>query len=89
MVIWKFDLEITDTQHVILPMDARLLSVGNQRGNLCLWAIVNPVKAMETRCIEIIGTGNPIEKLVGFHREFLGTIVIDPFVWHVFERQRA
>ena len=35
------------------------------------------------RDIEIIGTGNPMPD---GRRTFIGSAVIDPFVWHVFER---
>lgn len=86
MVIWKFELEITDLQGVTMPDGAELLSVANQNGNLCLWAMVDPLKEKRRRYIEIIGTGNPMP-MVGVDRKFIGTAVVDPFVWHVFERR--
>lgn len=27
MVIWKYPLEVTDVQHILIPQDAQLLSV--------------------------------------------------------------
>lgn len=86
MVIWKFVLEIVDKQEVMMPAGAELLSVANQNSSLCLWALVNPLKEYQKRHIEVIGTGNRIpQQEPGVNRRFLGTAVIDPFVWHVFE----
>lgn len=86
MVIWKFNLVITDMQEVVMPDGAELLSVANQRGVLCLWAMVDPLKEKRPRYIEIVGTGNPMPVDMGVDRKFIGTAVVDPFVWHVFER---
>ena len=84
--IWKYDLEITESQFIHMPEDAKILSVENQYGDLCLWALVDPEKRHTIRDIHIIGTGNPIHgtpKLT-----FIGTVIIKPLVWHVFERMR-
>jgi hypothetical protein len=83
--IWKYTLAITDTQDIEMPSGARILSVANQNGELCLWALVPTANATKTRCIEIIGTGNPISPNHEASRRFIGTAVINPFVWHVFE----
>ena len=86
MVIWKFQLSmLVDLQKVMMPEGAELLSVANKNGNLFLWAMVDPSKENQCRWIEIIGTGTPITmNIVG--RKFIGTAVVNPFVWHVFER---
>jgi|694.fasta_scaffold105227_8 hypothetical protein len=84
--IWKYPLAITDIQAIDIPVGSRLLSVGNQNGTLCLWAIVPTQNAKEDRCIEIIGTGNPVPEAIGLTRRFIGTVIMNPFVWHVFER---
>lgn len=81
MVIHKYPLEITDVQEVPLPEGAQILSIGNQNGVLCLWALVNPLKPIMPRRFRIVGTGNSIKQHPGMH---LATVVIDPFVWHVF-----
>ena len=69
-----------------MPKGAELLSVANQDGCLCLWANVDADKQFETRFVKIIGTGNPIPQDMGVDRRFIGTVLMDPFVWHVFER---
>lgn len=85
MVIWKYVLEITDRQTLVMPAGAELLSVANQNGRLCLWALADPSKEKVPRCIEIVGTGNPIPTNPEEIRKFVGTVIIGPFVWHVFE----
>lgn len=82
--IWKQQLAIVDLQTLTMPKGAKLLSVGNQKGNLCLWYSVDTDMPNEDRVIEIVGTGNSVEPR---SRDFIGTAVIDPFVWHVFERR--
>lgn len=82
MTIWKYELEITDRQTIQMPEGSQILSVANQNGKLCLWAIVSPANSDRDRVIEIIGTGNPMRIS---NRKFIGTVVIDPFVRHVFE----
>ena len=79
--IWKFGLEVTRVQELEVPEVFRVLHVGNQGGSLCLWAEVDPQSATTKRTFRIIGTGHPVP--VGL--EYIGSAVIDPFVWHVFQ----
>lgn len=80
--IFKYPLEITDTQEISMPAGAKILSVANQRGMLCLWALCDPKAKRDSRTIEIVGTGNPWDDRDSV---FIGSVVIEPFVWHVFE----
>ena len=83
MVIWKYELEMTDQQSIIVPGGASFLSVANQRGKLCLWALIFDLSQPRvSRQIEIVGTGNPMSS---GRRVFIGTVIVEPFVWHVFE----
>lgn len=82
-MIHKYVLETKERQFVEMPFGAKILSVGEQNGALCLWVMVDPEKPHEDRGIEIIGTGNTTPD---GRRNFIGTVVIEPFVWHVFER---
>jgi hypothetical protein len=79
MTIWRFPLEIE--QVVVMPEDAELLSVGNQNGELCLWAKCVESKRRVGRRILVYGTGNPIRDL-GL---YVGTAIFNRFVWHVFD----
>lgn len=85
--IWKYPLALTDVQLIPMPEKAEILSVADQDGTLCLWVMVDTHALQEeVRAIEIIGTGNPIATPIGYARLFIGTAVMRPFVWHVFER---
>lgn len=84
--IWKYELEVTDLQEVEMPIDSQVLSVANQDGRLCMWALVPQLESRKEKyCFEIIGTGNPIGQ-TPLSRRFVGTVLMPPFVWHVFER---
>lgn len=79
--IWKFSLPITDSQVIEVPIGSHLLSAGlDPNGDVCLWLAVNP-NAM-TMNVEIVirGTGQPLPH-VG---SYLGSVVQQPFVWHLF-----
>ncbi|HXJ14709.1 MAG TPA: hypothetical protein VNH19_20725 [Candidatus Limnocylindrales bacterium] len=85
--IWKFKLAITDSQDVMMPLDAEIISAQNQPGvGLCLWAICDTSKPTVRRRIDIFGTGNAIE--FEFPNRFIGTVQEygGALVWHVFER---
>ena len=57
--IWKYPLEITDTQNLMMPEGAEILAAQMQGDTLCLWALVNPDAPKQRREIEVLGTGNP------------------------------
>lgn len=84
--IFKYTLEITSDQTVQMPQGAWILSVANQGGNLCLWAMVDIDCNLHPRHIEVIGTGHRVVQDMGVERTFIGTVLINQFVWHVFER---
>ena len=60
--IYKYQLDLLDTQFVELSLGAEILTVQMQGNQLCLWAMVNtlPEAIKKNRRIEIIGTGNPV-----------------------------
>jgi len=84
--IFKYPLEITDTQFVELPLGAEILTAQMQGNQLCLWAIVNtlPEAVKKNRRIEIIGTGNPMP--IG-DLKYISTFQMlgGGLVFHVFE----
>lgn len=84
------DLLILGTQTIKLPADAQIMHVGVQNRNIAMWYEVNtdsegiPVHRMEQRTLIVYGTGH----LIAFsrkERQYLGTVMIDSYVWHVFE----
>ena len=86
MVIWKYQLQIRDVQPVYMPSRAEILSAHEQDGEICIWAMVDPSCPKIRRFIEILGTGNPVPNMEeGISRKLIGTVVMPPYVWHVFE----
>lgn len=84
--IYKYPLAFTDSQTIEMPRAAQILSVASQDGRLCLWAMVQPgATSSAPRNIRIIGTGIPIADATAEQMEFIGTVVIRMYVWHVFE----
>jgi hypothetical protein len=81
--IWKFPLPIRDMVSLTMPVGAKVLSVAEQHGDLCLWAVVDDTAPRMERIFYVFGTGNPIVG-VGTSR-FVGTVLMAPFVWHIFE----
>lgn len=88
--IHKKVLEMTSQQSVSLPVAAKIISVGNQNENLCLWYITNTqIEDSETVVVHIIGTGRElkIDKPV----KFIGTVLMmgGQLVWHVFVEEQS
>lgn len=81
--IWKFRLEVTDTQTVEMPIGAKILDAQMQHGELMLWALVDPAAPKEPRSIIIHGTGHP----VGNIGEHIATFQMNggSLVFHAFE----
>lgn len=81
--IWKFPLEIEDTQTLKMPIGSKILCVQVQKDTVCLWAVVNDSLPKEQRTICMCGTGNPI----GETENYIGTFQLHEgnLVFHVFE----
>lgn len=86
--IYKYPLQITDIQDVLLPAGAQLLTVQTQDDCAQLWALVDPsVDKTEKIQLSMYGTGHPIfTSEPGRH---LSTIQLQSgrLVFHVFAYQ--
>ena len=84
MVIWKYQIDTTDTQKILMPDGAEILTVQIQGGVPCLWAYLNPNNTNTNRKIEVFGTGKPIPE---GKRKYIGTYQLIAYflVFHVFE----
>lgn len=83
--IFKYDVPIDG--FVELPKGAKVLYVGNQEDQIKMWVAVDPEEdEMFPRRFITVGTGHEFD----FHYNviFKGTVMIGPFVWHVFEDTR-
>jgi hypothetical protein len=57
--IFKYKLEVKDTQSVVLPANYRILSVANQNGDIVIYALIDPDEAKsEAVTILMRGTGH-------------------------------
>lgn len=88
--VWKFKLTLNrDGLSLTLPEGSKILSVHEQRGDICLWVQVDTeVKIHQRRSFEVYGTGHLIPE---GDRTFLGSVFMDggAFVFHVFEKLTA
>lgn len=93
MKIFKYPLEITDSQTIRMPKDAMILTIQLQDDNPCIWARipdpkVGEINHSEFRTFITVGTGNEYDGsntdfYIGtYQKKFLGGL----FVGHVFER---
>jgi hypothetical protein len=84
--IYKYDLEVTDSQIIKMPVDAKIIAVQTQREKPRLWAIVdvNNINITEGRRIAVYGTGQPHKTIGG---KYIGTFQLanGNLVFHVFE----
>lgn len=88
-VIWKVEITGSFFQTVMMSRGAQILMVGNQNENLCIWYKHDPAQPLESRHIEVYGTGHEIkDHKPGGELKFLGSVMFDNgmLVWHVFER---
>jgi hypothetical protein len=82
--IWKFPLSGESCDLIEMPKGAVTLSVQTQRGEICIWALVNPNAETEKRLFVTVGTGRSISLSTGI---YIGTVQTSDgfFVWHVFD----
>ena len=80
--IYKYKLVPAETQAIIMPEGAKVLTVQVQRGCPCLWALVESTNPPIARHFRIYGTG---ENFV--HGEYIGSFQLagGDLVFHVFE----
>lgn len=81
--IWKFTLPPDGS--VMMPVGAEILCVQTQFAQACIWALVDPDKALIERKFNIIGTGWRMSNSLG---KYIGTFQLDggALVFHVFEK---
>jgi len=80
--VWKYNLGLLDVaQEINMPIDSKIVHVGVQGDNICLWVEVCPSEdTASKRSFKVFGTEHPISE--GIH---VGTAIMPPFVWHVYE----
>src|SRR5437867_4021758 len=83
--VFKYPLPMQDDFTLELPEGAEPLSVQVQRGQPCLWTLVDPSRSLQTRSFHMAGTGHPINN--PDRLRFIDTFQIEGgmLVFHVFE----
>lgn len=85
--IWKYELNTHSQQTIKMPKGAEILTVQNQIGIPCIWALVDPKAEMEDIIIETSGTGQAIGYDMGTSRKYIGTYQMagGNLIFHVFQ----
>jgi len=78
--IWKFQFEISDEIIIEMPEGSEILSIQVQGGMPTLWAICDPSRKNYNRVLSCYGTGHKVR----YTQNYIGTIQINGFVWHLF-----
>ena len=83
-LIYKFPIAYIDRQEVFIPTGYKILTVKNQKGIICIWALVDVNAPSECVKIRIISTGQPIED--SDKLEYIGTVQLafGDVVYHIF-----
>jgi len=84
ITVYKYVLPVMDVCTVMIPRGAEFLTVGEQRGDVCLWAKVDTEKDVEEMTFRIAGTGHA---LANGKFSYIGTVMMceGTLVFHVFE----
>lgn len=84
MRIWKWEIEVTDEQTLMMPSGAKLLDVQMQAGKCCVWALCDQNAEKKPRHLAIYGTGNFMPDDPG---EYIATFQMHggSLVFHAFE----
>jgi len=65
-----------------MKQGAQILNVHEQGGDITIWAMVDPDAEIAKRDFAVWGTGHLHSK---DPEGFVGSVLIGPFVWHVFD----
>ena len=87
VIVGKFQITPEDENRIEMPKGAIPLSVGVQRGQPYLWALIDTSAPKVKRLVYPIGTGHPAEHVrVGPGACFIGTFMLSEgsLVFHVF-----
>lgn len=84
--IHKWVLEVKDWQIIAIDGGATVLSVQEQNGRICLWAIVDPSAPKADVGVRVIGTGNLIQPSLIDRIKHVGSVQLvgGAMVFHVF-----
>lgn len=80
--IYKYPLEITGTQAVVMPVGSYILSVQMQGQVLTAWALIDDTQlSKEIRTVVVYGTGQPLPDYFKQPHIFRATVQEGDYVW--------
>lgn len=84
MKIYKYSLQICDSQIIQMKKGARIISLQVQNRIPCIWAMVDPNEVDEPKAFCTFGTGHDLS---GVDLQFIGTYQLcsGELIYHVFE----
>jgi len=82
--VYKYPVPCKDNFSLMLPKDAKILTVQNQREEPQLWALVDPDAPLEERKFRLAGTGHPVTQE---NLDYIGTFQLrgGDYIGHLFE----
>ena len=85
MKIYKFPVPLEDIFTIDMPIDSKILSFQEQKGNLVLWTAFWPNSSREQRKFTLVGTGHDID--MDLVKQYIGTAQLfkGDYIWHLFE----
>jgi len=83
--IWKYSLQLTDRQAIVMPIGSKILSAQDQHGTLTLWVLVNTDSPTIRRFVAVHGTGHEIADNEFENGRYIGSVQMHggSLVWHV------
>ena len=85
--VWKYTIDIQDKVEFTMPAGSTVIHVapcGTSPMAIDLWFDADPARDLEWRTFHVHGTGHPIA-IDSWH---VGSVIMHPFVWHVYEGMR-
>ena len=86
LTVYKYAIPVEDSFSLPMPIGARVLCVQVQRGEPCIWAMINTGADLVRRQFALRGTGHNCDGL-GSSRTYVGTFQLGEgsFVGHLFD----
>jgi hypothetical protein len=87
--VYKYPIPTTDEFTLELPEGAKILTFQTQNETPCIWALVDPMRQLETVGFRLFGTGHPVENADTI--EYIGTAQMagGRLVWHLFKAYKV
>ena len=84
--IYKYPVQIENEQIIIMPRNAKLLTIQCQHNKPMLWALVDTAEPLEERRIRIAGTGHDCRHVQsGVHIATFQMTDVQLLIWHAFD----